>query len=127
MAVTAIGSLPYGVSLPVSIAITTTGVSSYATFGIEGGKVARDHTLVFTAVGAVTLPTTLTFDLECSGDGGTTWGKYGGNTSIALIATAALTAKIIVNVVTGLLYRINPTTVTLGGSSTSVTVYGTSN
>lgn len=128
MAVTALGTLPSGINCAVSIPLTTTGVTNYATFTVEGSPNNRDHTLVLTAVGsaAPTLLTTLTFDLEVSSDGGTTWGKYGANTAIALVATAALTAKIIVNVVAGLLYRLNPSTVTLGGQ-TNVTVWGCAN
>lgn len=124
MAVTALGAIPQGSNSILSIAITTTGVTNYGTFALAPAPNGRDHTLVLTASGAGALPTTLTFDLECSPDGGTTWGKY--STAIALIATTVLTAKVVLNVVSGLLYRLNPTAYT-AGSSTGTTVYGCSN
>ncbi len=126
MAVTQLNTIQAGVLTPVSIAITATGVTNYGTFGIAGSPNNRDHTLCLVATGATALPTTLTVDLECSSDGGTTWGKYGANTGIALVATTAFTAKVIVNVVSGLLYRINPTAYT-AGSSAGATVWAVAN
>jgi hypothetical protein len=124
MVVTKLGSLPSGVTAAVSIVITATGVTNYGTFTVEGSPNNRDHTLVLTVTDPTALPTTLTVDLECSPDGGTTWGKYA--TALALVATAALTAKIVLNVVAGLLYRLNPTSFT-AGSATGVVVQGTAN
>jgi len=123
MAVTALGTIPLGENLPVSIAITATGVTNYGTFSIENSPDAHEHTLVLSVVGATALPTTLTVDLEASSDGGTTWGKYSTNTSLALVATTAFVATVVLHVVSGLLYRLNPTAYT-AGSSTGATVYG---
>ena len=52
--------------------------------------------------------TTLTTDLECSSDGGTTWNKF--KTSMALIATSTGAAVVVSNVPCALIYRINNTT-----------------
>lgn len=101
--------------------ITTTGAAP--AFSIQPRQNNEDRTLALSAIGVVAEPTTLTVDLECSVDNGTTWQKY--KTAIALVATAVGTVAVILNVVAGLLYRINATTVTLGGSSTSVAVWAT--
>lgn len=124
MAVTQIGALPLGWNQPISIPITATGVTNYATFQPQGSPTGRDHTLVMTTTGATALPTTLTVDFEISPDGGTTWNKH--TTGIALVATTVATQKTITGIPTGLLLRLNPTTYT-AGSSTGATVYGSFN
>lgn len=112
-------------AVPASVtgAIITTGTTLSFPFAVLPRQNNQDRTLALSAIGVAAVPTTLTVDLECSADGGTTWQKY--STAIALVATAAATTKVILNVVAGLLYRINPTTVTLGGTATSVSVLAT--
>ena len=60
--------------------------------------------------------TTLTTDLECSSDAGTTWNKF--KTGMALIATSTGAAVVVSNVPCSLIYRINNTSTT--GTSCSV-------
>ncbi|HEX3156785.1 MAG TPA: hypothetical protein VHV32_19305 [Candidatus Angelobacter sp.] len=78
-------------------------------------------TLTLTAVpnGGVT---TVTVDIEVSTDGGTTWQKK--HVGVALIASSVSTQAAEPNLQSGMLYRINPTTVTGG---TSVTINATAN
>ncbi len=115
--------LETAVPFPVTGAITTTGTGVASVFSVQPRQNNQDRTLALSALGVVAEPTTLTVDLECSVDAGTTWQKY--STAIALVATAVATTKVLTNVVAGLLYRINATAVTLGGSSTSVSVVAT--
>jgi hypothetical protein len=69
------------------------------------GGAGRDVTFT---TDTVTSMTTLTTDLECSSDNGTTWNKF--KTSMALIATSVGAAVVVSNVPPGLIYRINNTT-----------------
>jgi hypothetical protein len=90
--------------------------ASGTTFAVPApaaGGAGRD--VVFTT-DTVTSMTTLTADLECSSDAGTTWNKF--KTTMALIATSVGAAVIATNVPPALIYRINVTSTT--GTSCSV-------
>ena len=117
-------ALPYGVASAVSGALTTTGADAYV-FTLESSPVKQAHTLALYGIGVAAVPTALTVDLEFSGDGQLTWQKYA--TSKVLITGAAGTATVLTGVVTGVVYRINATTVTLGATATSVTVWAVAN
>lgn len=109
-------------------AATVTGVANAAAFGVPTNTSSRSHTLTLEAVGAGGVPTTVTVTLQASMDGGATYQPYGsGGSSIALVATGAGTIAIIQNVNSGLLYQVNITSLTLGGSATSVTIYANVN
>lgn len=105
-------------------AATATGVAAADTFSFPARGDGGDRTLALSVIGLDAVPTTATADLECSADGGTTWQKH--SNAIALAATTVATTQRVTNLVAGLLYRINLTTLTLG-SATSVSVWATVN
>lgn len=120
-----IGALPTGVKIQViNPAATTTGTAQSYEFGIQGAPDHRDHTLTLAVQGASAVPTTVTANLEVSYDAGTTWQIYA--SALALVASTAATAQVIKDVVTGPLYRVNPTAVTIG-SAVTYTVYAAVN
>lgn len=109
-------ALDQGILAVVLNAIVGTGASA-STFTVpcdQAGAQGRDVT--FTP-DTLTAMTTLTADLEASGDGGVTWTKF--KTGLALIATSVPAAIVVTNVPSGLIYRLNVTT--FSGTSASVT------
>ena len=110
---------------PVSTAITTTGANALL-FGVEPANDGEDRTLWLSAIGAGAVPTAVTVDLEVSFDGQASWQKVANATGIALVAASVATAQKVVNFPSGVPFRLNATTVTLG-SATSVTVWGVVN
>ena len=116
-------SLDSGFVLTVvnALAAGGSGVGNSQIFTVPEEFGTSGATLTLTAVpnGAVT---TVTVDIEVSSDGGTTWQKK--HTGVQLIAASVSTQAVEGNIQSGLLYRINPTTVTGG---TAVTINATAN
>lgn len=106
-------SLSEGDSVVVGSQATGASGTSWAVPPPTTGGAGRD--VVFTT-DTITSMTTLTADLECSSNGGTTWDKF--KTSMALIATSTPAAVVVNNVPPSLIYRINVTSTT--GTSCSV-------
>jgi len=101
----------------VQIAAPTTTGASATTWTVPppiSGAPGRDVILVPDGLSSMT---TLTADLECSSDGGTTWDKF--KTSLALIATSTAAAVVVSNLPPSLIYRLNVTT--FSGTSAKVT------
>ena len=120
-----IGALPSGVKVAVvNPAATTTGTAQSYQFAIEGAPGKGDHTLALGVIGASAVPTTVTANLEVSFDGGVSWQIYA--SALALVASTVATAAVIKNVVSGLLYRVNATAVTIG-SAVTYAVWGCAN
>ena len=112
-----IGTLPAGVFVAVVTGATTTGTGHSYEFGLEMSPVTNAHVLSLAVQGASAVPTTVTADLEASYDGAQTWVKYSAaTTGMTLVATTVSTAFPAVNVVSGPVYRINATTVTIGSA-----------
>lgn len=120
---TQVVSLDAGFVLTVvnAIAAGGSGTALSQIFTVPEKFGSSGATLTLTAVpnGAVT---TVTVDIEVSSDGGTSWQKK--HVGVALIAVSVNTQATESNMQAGLLYRINPTTVTAG---TSVTINATAN
>ena len=117
-------TLDPGVPTPVVFALTAAlfvaGNGSQAQpFSVQAGDKGATRTVVFTPTADGTV-TTLTADLQSSADGGATWSVYpgGGFATMILSALAQITVS---GLVAGLLYRLNPHTLSLG-SATKVTV-----
>jgi hypothetical protein len=102
----------------VANAGTAGAATTNPTFGVAPSADGRARTLNIKAKGAI-LPTTLSVTLYSSDDGGATWQAYGG--SIALVATTVATDSQQLNIVSGLLFQLLVTTLTLG-SAASVAV-----
>lgn len=105
----------------ISTAISATGANAN-TFAIPVRQNNMARTIAFSAVGASAVPTTVTANLESSHDGGTTWQIYA--SAIAFVAATVATTQIVQNVCSGLLYRFNVTTFTVG-SAVTVTIWAT--
>lgn len=104
-----------GVKTAVVTAAAATGVAAADSFGVQPRPTGGDRTLVLAAAGTGAVPTTVTADLESSADQGVTWQKYA--TALALVAAGVGATTKVLNVVAGLLYRVNITALTLGGAS----------
>jgi hypothetical protein len=112
-------SLDAGFQLVVvnALAVGGSGVANSQVFTVPEEFGSSGATLTLTAVpnGAVSA---VTVDIEVSADGGVTWAKK--HVSVALIAASVNTQAVESNLQPGLLYRINPTTITGGASVTIV-------
>ena|SRR6185437_4212873 len=86
--------------------ITTTGAST-TTWTVAPSPTGADRSVALIADTLVSL-TALTVDLEASSDNGTTWNKY----AIGVVVIGATANPVVKNVVPGLIYRVNATTVT---------------
>lgn len=120
---TQVVSLDAGFVLTVVNAILASGsgtaLSQIFTVPEESGTSGATLTLTAVPNGAVSA---LTVDIEVSSDGGLNWAKK--HVGVALITASVNTQATEGNMQSGLLYRINPTTVTGG---TSVTINATAN
>lgn len=124
-------------SLPVTLINALTAVQTLATAGtaasfatnplftVNASPEGKERTLNLHAKGILTgvptLPTTLTVSLYSSTDGGVTWNLY--QAAIALVTATVATDVQVLHLVSGLVYQLLVTTLTLG-SATSVSVDG---
>lgn len=105
-AVTSKICLTEGDAVVIAPLISGTGASS-TTWTVAPTPAGAARSVAFIADNLTSL-TALTIDLEASSDAGTTWNKY----AIGVIVIGASANPVVNNVVPGLIYRINATTVT---------------
>jgi hypothetical protein len=111
-----IGAIPAGsIVNVVNPAQTTTGTTQSYQFGLGMAPDTHARDIMFWTKGASAVPTTVTGNIEASFDGGTTWEIY--KLAVAFVASTVATAYV-ATFVSGPLYRINLTTVTLGSAVT---------
>lgn len=105
-------------------AAAATGASAIQ-FSSQRRESGGARTLNVQAVGAGAVPTTVTANLEASSDGGSTFQPYGSQgTGLTLVATSVGTQQQVGDLIPGIIYRINITSLTIG-SATSVSVWVT--
>lgn len=111
-----------GAPQPVVVAATSTTLPAGAVlpFTLSPTRGGGPEVLLFEAVGAGAVPTTVTAQLQASLDGGTTFQNLGA--PINLVATGTGTIAVVTNMAAGAVYQLTLTAVTLG-SATSVTIY----
>src|SRR6185437_1470806 len=85
-----IGTIPAGsIVNVVDTTATTTGTTKSYEFGVEMSPDTHARTIAFWTKGASAVPTTVTGNLECSMDGGTTWEIYA--SAVAFVASTVAT------------------------------------
>lgn len=99
---------------------TTLPAIAFVPFAVQPPRGGGPEVLVFEAVGAGAVPTTVTGQLQISLDGGTTFQNYGA--ALNLVAAGVGAAQAVTNIVAGAIYQLTLTALTLG-SATAVTVY----
>jgi len=99
---------------------TTLPAGAVVPFAISPARGGGPTTVTFEAVGASAVPTTVTAQLQVSEDGGTTFQNYG--SALNLVAASVGTVAAVANMISGVIYKLTLTTLTIG-SAVSVTVY----
>lgn len=118
---------PYTLEPGVPTLLWTGAVAAAGTayFVVQPRGDGGDRTLTLQAMGTPVIPTTVTANIEQSNDQGASWQPVGSaGTGLALVAASVGTAQVVKNLTAGAIYRINPTTVTLG-NATNVVIVGT--
>ena|SRR5271166_1741467 len=103
----------------VSGAPNTLPQGGFFTFAPAGG--GEDITLLVSAEGVVSPPTTLTANLLVSDNNGLTWQTYA--TALALVTAAVAATQNVLHLTPGRLYGISLATLTLGATCTGVNIY----